>query len=161
MKIARRSGLLKAAHAVFLAVALSGVFAVGILSARERGGPDDELLKLGLKYADAGKTAEAIEILNDAVDDNPTAERFMALGIVHLQRDEYDLSYANLKEALERDPDLPPARYTLAMLYEKKSMPVQALEEWKMFLSVARNKKFREIAVRHIEQIEILLGIKK
>jgi tetratricopeptide (TPR) repeat protein len=142
------------------ATAIAVLFA-STLSARRGGGPDDELLRLGLRYADAGKTAEAVEILNDAVDDNPTAERFMALGIVHLQRDEYDLSYANLKEALARDPGLAPARYTLAMLHEKKGMHADALDEWKKFLTVARKKKFREIAEKHIEQLEIRLGIKK
>lgn len=153
--------MMKTKISLFLSAFAASVLFVSTLSARRGGGHDDELLRLGLKYADAGKAAEAVEILNDAVDENPTAARFMALGIVHLQRDEYDLSYANLQEALARDPNLAPARYTLAMLYEKKGAHSEALEEWKKFLTISRKKKFREMAEKHIEQLEIRLGIKK
>ncbi len=120
---------------------------------------DDELLKLGLRYAEANKSEEAIEILNEAVSENPTARRFMALGVVYLQKGDYDNAYTNLSQAVSMEPDLPPARFFMALLYEKKGMPQDALSEWKKFLSIARKKHFREIAERHIAQLELNLGI--
>ena len=65
---------------------------------------DDEFLKLGLRYAEAGRFDEALEILNEAVEENPTARRFMALGVVYLQKNDYLRAYNNLSEALSREP---------------------------------------------------------
>jgi len=120
---------------------------------------DDEFLKLGLRYAEAGRFDEAIEILNEAVEENPTARRFMALGVVYLQKNDYDRAYNNLSEALSREPQLPPAIFFMAMLYEKKGMPQDALAQWKNFLQVSRKKHLREVAEKHIRQLELQLGL--
>ncbi len=116
----------------------------------------DEMFKIALKYASAGKIDEAIQILSEDVAENPTAERYLALGVVYLQKKDYDAAFENLKEAVKLNPYSAPARYSLAMLYEKKKMYTEAINEWKKFLPFAGDKELRHLAKRHIKQLEII-----
>lgn len=116
----------------------------------------DEMFRLGLKYANAGKIDEALQILNEDVVENPTAERYLALGIVYLQKGDYDAAMQNLIEAVKLKPSSAPARYSLAMLYEKNKMYSEAILEWQSFLTLTPSKELKNLARKHIEKLKLL-----
>lgn len=116
----------------------------------------DEMFKLGLKYANAGKIDEALQILNEDVVENPTAEKYLAIGVIYLQKKDYELALQSLKEAVRLNPSSAPARYSLAMLYEKKKMYREAITEWRKFLTLTNDKELKHLAGKHIKQLKII-----
>ncbi len=120
-----------------------------------------DMFSIGLKYADAGRIDEAIVILNEEIAEKPTSDRFLALGIVYLQKGEYDLALKNLEESLKLNQKSMPAVYSLAMLYEKKQLYSKAVAQWKKFLLLTKDKELISLAKKHIKQLEIINEEKK
>jgi cytochrome c-type biogenesis protein CcmH/NrfG len=85
-----------------------------------------------------------------------SAARDLRIGIAYAQSGRNDEAKDYLNSALSQHPNLVPAAYTLAMIYEKEKDYGRALGQWNTVLMTARNKKLRELAERHIDLIREL-----
>ena len=134
---------------VFLCYALIGFTLIG---AQE---PD---LKRALSLVNEGKTNEAIRILHQEVEkDSNTADVHLALGVAYLEGGDYDSAKGSLERALQLDPSSVPVHYTLAMLYEKEQKYAKSVQEWGKVLQLTDDSDLKELADKHIRQLE---GIK-
>lgn len=85
--------------------------------------------RLGSCYLMIGDYTEAIVLLEDALSYKDDAEVFYQLGIVHVQKEDYDKAIEPLEKAVELDPSLTGAYILLSDIYENQSKLEQALEE--------------------------------
>lgn len=85
--------------------------------------------RLGSCYLMIGDYTEAIVLLEDALSYKDDAEVFYQLGIVHVQKEDYDKAIEPLEKAVELDPSLTGAYILLSDVYENQSKLEQALEE--------------------------------
>ncbi|MEW6041452.1 MAG: tetratricopeptide repeat protein [Elusimicrobiota bacterium] len=99
------------------------------------------------------KYEDAIVILEKLTGSNA---RDLHLGIALSQVGRIDEAKKYLHSVLEKNPGLVVAEYTLAMIYEKEKSYDSALFHWNSVLANSRDKKLRELALRHIELIKEL-----
>jgi tetratricopeptide (TPR) repeat protein len=105
-----------------------------------------------------GRTQEAIGILRQEIDKNPQQfDAHLALGVAYLESGDYASAKSSLEKALAINGSSVPSHYTLAMLYEKERNIGKSISEWRLVLQLSSDKNLRELANKHIRQLE---GIK-
>lgn len=96
-----------------------------------------------------GKYDKAIEYLRGI--DNPDISAKLILSIAQIQVGKYDEAEIILKEIIDTEPNLLPARYTLAMLYEVQKNYTEAITQWKYLLKLTKEKRIVNLAKKHIK----------
>jgi protein O-GlcNAc transferase len=101
--------------------------------------------RLGKAYKALGKPDEAIAALTENTTLSPEApESFLALGELHLQKQEYETARKDYEAALARDPNLSKAYYGLATAAARLGQREQASTYRQQFKAV--EEKEREVA---------------
>lgn len=100
------------------------------------------------KYEEALKLADILP---------ESTEKKLIVSIIHLQTENYDIAEKYLKEIIKEMPESIPARYNLAMLYEKKKEYGLSIAEWEKVLSLSKDKKMKSLAIKHIRQLRGLI----
>lgn len=117
----------------------------------------EDLLKKSIKLLNEGKYKEAIELLKQIYKETPSSiELNLSLAIAYVQTDEYEKAKFHLGECLKVKKDLISARYILAMIYEKEKKYEKAIEEWRLIFKISQDKELKEMAEKHIKQIEMI-----
>lgn len=102
-----------------------------------------------------GRTEEAINLLNDEIAKNPqTPDAHLALGMAYLNSGNYSLAEESLLKAVQLNPSSVAVHYSLAMFYEKERKLPKAYFEWKIVYQLAEDKNLKELARKHISQME-------
>ncbi|MDI6641277.1 MAG: tetratricopeptide repeat protein [Elusimicrobiota bacterium] len=96
------------------------------------------------------KYQEALTILTTLPE---STDKKLLLAIIELQTEKYDEAEKLLKEIIEELPELVPARYNLAMLYEKKKQYKEAISEWEKVFELSKDKSIRSLSIKHIRQL--------
>jgi len=100
------------------------------------------------------KYQEALIMVNALSE---SIDKKLLLAIIELQTENYDEAEKLLKGIIEELPELIPARYNLAMLYEKKKQYKDAIQEWEKVLELSKDKAVRNLSIKHIRQLRGLL----
>ncbi|MBU0951223.1 MAG: tetratricopeptide repeat protein [Elusimicrobia bacterium] len=111
----------------------------------------DENVDKSRDLINQGKYEEAIQFLQTLPDSN---EKKLSLAFAYLQTEKYDLAEDCLLQVVKESPDSLPARYSLAMLYEKKKNNPEALSQWEKVLLLAHKKELKNLATKHITQLK-------
>lgn len=85
---------------------------------------------------------------------NPIKE-YTQIAHLYLEIDEYDNAIDYILKALSIEPQNANLYYTLALIYEKKNDKLKAIESWQNVLKYSKNKKINEIALKHIEVLQL------
>lgn len=133
-------------------VAALVIISMGMFSS----GISEELnLKKGLMLLNDGRIDEALSIFHEELDKNPeNVQLHIALGVSYVEKGDYNTARIRLEEALALNPESLAAYYTLAMLYEKERNFHKAAEEWKNVLRLSKDKDVRELARKHLRQLQ-------
>lgn len=122
---------------------------ISLLNAQEN------ILKRVLALIDEGKSEEAVAVLKDELSkDAENPDVHLSLGIVYLERNEFEKSEQALLKTLELQPGSVVAYYTLAMLYEKQDKLGEAKEMWMKVLENTEEEDLKDLSDKHIRQIE-------
>lgn len=114
-----------------------------------------DLLKEGLRQANAGQIDQALATLRQAAAaDSGDAAAQTALGLVALQRQQYAEAQAALERALSLDPRSETALFALGLLFEKQRQPGAARSAWQRLAALTQSSDLREMAQRHLERLE-------
>ena len=98
---------------------------------------------------------KAITLLEKLHIENPeSTDISLTLGIAYLQMEQYDSAERYFREVTMKKPDCLPARYSLAMLYEKKGSYGEAISEWLKVISLTDREDLKNLAEKHIKQLE-------
>jgi tetratricopeptide (TPR) repeat protein len=101
------------------------------------------------------KYEEAIALLEKLHIENPeSTDISLTLGIAYLQIEQYDSAERYFIEVTMKKTDSLPARYSLAMLYEKKGSYGEAIGEWLKVISLTDREDLKNLAEKHIKQLE-------
>lgn len=73
---------------------------------------------LGILYFRAGRAADAVKVLEHAIELNPRAAYYNELGMVHRTEGRFDAAEQAYRRALELDPDYAYAHLNLGILYD-------------------------------------------
>lgn len=112
-------------------------------------------LNNALALVNQGKIDQAIAVLHKEIEKNPQGpESYLLLGVAYLEKNEYVSAKNYLEKALTLNPDSIPAHYTLAMLYEKEKSYLKAISEWTKVYQLAGDKNLKELANKHVRQLE-------
>lgn len=127
-----------------------GIVGIAVLRAEETG------VQRASALINEGKADQAIVILQGELQKNPqAADTQVVLGMAYLQKSDFSQAAAAFERAAAIKPDLVPAHYHLAMLYEREGKRSQALAEWKKVEQYASAQQdLRELAKKHIRQLE-------
>jgi tetratricopeptide (TPR) repeat protein len=91
----------------------------------------------GIAAFRAGRTAEAIRLLKEAVSENPRDQRsYMVLGAAHIQRREFDDAIVAFERARDIRPDQAPVHYNLGLAYQRAGRPQEAQVAFRAALEV-------------------------
>ncbi|MFC2061590.1 tetratricopeptide repeat protein, partial [Elusimicrobiota bacterium] len=112
--------------------------------------------KKGIEYTNQGKYEQAIKQFTQVITgDSDYANAYLALGIVYINKEMENEAVALLKKAAELDPANKKTYFILARLYEKLEDDNLAIAAWEKYLSLSPEKKFEDIANRHIERLKV------
>ena len=130
------------------------VFALALLTAAFLRAASSDLLKEGLRQANAGQLDRALATLRQAAAaDTGDAAAQTALGLVALQRQQYGEAQTALERALALDPQSETALFSLGLLFEKQRQPAAARSAWQRLAAITRSPELREMAQRHLERL--------
>ncbi|OGS19627.1 MAG: hypothetical protein A3J83_04865 [Elusimicrobia bacterium RIFOXYA2_FULL_40_6] len=111
----------------------------------------DENIEKAKNFINQGKYEEAIQLLQALPDSN---EKKLSLAFAYLQTEKYDLAQECLLQLIKINPDSLAARYSLAMLYERKKENSEAINQWEKVLLLAHKKELKHLASKHITQLK-------
>lgn len=107
------------------------------------------LLAEGKKFIKEKKYDEASKVLMQAKSaDEKSPRPDLLLGIMFLKKDSLWEAETHLKAAEKLNPDLAPAQYMLALLYEKKAENEKAILYWN---KLSKNPNFKDMAKKHLQ----------
>jgi len=93
---------------------------------------------LGILYFRAGRTAEAIKALEQAIKLNPRAAYYNELGMMHRTEGRFDAAEQAYRRALDLDPDYAYAHLNLGILYDLYlQQPDRALPHYERYRALA------------------------
>lgn len=134
----------------------SFVFALFLLSLASAApaAVSQDRLKEGLALMNEGKTDAALEVLRQAVAEDPSDPAgHTALGTAALRAQRFDQAQSSLERAVALDPKSQTALYSLALLYEKEKKFSQARGAWEKFLALSPSAESAELARRHLDRL--------
>lgn len=116
---------------------------------------EEPVLKKALVLVNEGRAEEAISMLNQEMQTSQaTSETHLGLGVAYLQKGDLPAARASLEKAVALKPDSVPAHYTLAMLFEKQRDHDRSLEEWRKVRQFTDDHVLKDLAAKHIRQLE-------
>jgi len=101
-----------------------------------------------------GKNDEAITLIKNNLTENKSADNYVLMGIAYLEKNDAKNAEENFKKALLLDKKTVSAHYMLAMMYEKEKRYEQSIEKWEKICKYTKNKKLKNLAVKHLEQLK-------
>ena len=105
-------------------------------------------LRYGRLLFEQGRTAEAIESIEKAIDTDPgLAESYSLLGVIYLQRSEFEMAKEQFKMALRIDPYYTDAHNHLGVALRELGQFDKALEEFQAALA---DRGYREPEKIHL-----------
>lgn len=111
-------------------------------------------LKEGLTLMNEGKTDVALNVLRQAVAEDPSDPAgHTALGTAALKAQQLNQAQTSLERAVALDPKSQTALYSLALLYEKKKRFPEARMAWEKFLALNPPRDSADMARRHLERL--------
>jgi Tfp pilus assembly protein PilF len=112
-------------------------------------------LNQAMALVNEGRTDEALSILRQEIERNPQqSDVHLGLGVAYLQKGDFASAQSSLERALSMNPQSVPAHYSLAMLYEKQRAISRAIGEWQQVLRLSTDASLRDLAGKHIKQLE-------
>ena len=113
-----------------------------------------QYLEETLQLIGDGKNDEAIALIKLNLIENKSADNYVLMGIAYLEKNDSNNAEENFKKALELDRKTVSAHYMLAMLYEKEKRYEQSIEKWEKICKYTKNKKLKNLALKHLEQLK-------
>ena len=105
----------------------------------------------GLAYERLGRVEQAYTELQLAHTlDARDAPASLALGVVALRLQRFDVAQRSLENSIALDPGSVASYYVLAMLYEHQHLPERALDMWQRFSGLSNDPVLLDAAKRHI-----------
>lgn len=115
----------------------------------------DERLKEALVLINEGKSEEAVGMLDKMIAEDPENPHVhLAMGIIHLEQQEFESAEESLKKSLELKPESVFAYYMLALLYEKQKQSAQAIVSWQKVLELSKDEDLKALAGKHLDQLK-------
>ncbi|QNP30019.1 tetratricopeptide repeat protein [Cylindrospermopsis curvispora] len=124
-------------------------------------GSAQEYYELASIYSEKKVFSQAITLYQKAIkaaeeeEEKDIAPVYNALGYVYFCQDQYDLAIRQYKEAIKLKPDYVTALNNLAHAYEKKKLPLQALQAYQEAVKFNPNNP---IAKRRIQSLQRLVS---
>ncbi|MDR1942336.1 MAG: tetratricopeptide repeat protein [Endomicrobium sp.] len=114
-----------------------------------------QVLEEALTFLNDGKTDEAVSAVKTEILEEPdSAENYMALGMIHLEKNDYGSAKENLQKALSINKKIVAAHYMLAMIYEKEGDIEAALQKWGRIIKYTKNESLKSLAEKHLKQLK-------
>lgn len=109
----------------------------------------------GLSLVNTGQYQLAIEELKKTTELEPGhTTAYFLLGICYTEIGEYDEAIFSLEKIKSNFSQSEVLNYTLGLLYEKKEKWDEAYISWQKVNTLSKSKETKEIARKHLHQIE-------
>ncbi|MCI0486486.1 MAG: tetratricopeptide repeat protein [Blastocatellia bacterium] len=127
-------------------------------SARDPSASADDRLALARVYLardEEGDAARALELLQELAGRGIESPQFFNdTGVALYMRGEYRDAIAQFDEALKRSPDYDEAVFNRALAKSKAGLAAEAQQDWKRFLDLATDEKWKDEARKHLDSLK-------